>query len=79
MIQHHKDSYHNHKFAGLRRIGHVNGSHSLLKVLVCILSLTPVFQEESVLFQPSVPLKKTFKYYDAHTLLADPEEWGQCT
>lgn len=43
------DSYHNHKFTGLRRIGHVDGSHGFLKVLVCILILAPMFDEESFL------------------------------
>lgn len=44
-----RDSYHNHKFTGLRRIGHVDGSHGFLKVLVCILILAPTFEEDSLI------------------------------
>lgn len=42
-----KDTYHNHKFTGLSRIGHVDGPYGFLKVLVCILTLAPMFQEEN--------------------------------
>lgn len=53
-----RDTYHNHKFTGLSRIGHMDGAHSFLKVLVCVLILAPTVQAQRVVSEPPFPEKR---------------------
>lgn len=64
----------------------MDGSHSFLKVLVCVLILAPTVQVERAVIKPPAPPKETPLIYMleekcnvVRTLPADPEEWRPCT